>query len=157
NVIAALADLRVIDTAFDFYLERYVAPGLQVGLVPPPSEVFGGFSGLLHEPARQAELDDVPTDPRPEKPGPYHSHPPMSERIAALKALPQNGSVPDSSEVPALTLVANPDDVLARVAMRTLQKQVAGKQAVPWDVLAQTVGMQRAEQRAKPLQDIVFR
>jgi hypothetical protein len=157
NVIAALRDLRVIDTAFDFYLERYVAPGLQFGLMPTPPEVFGGFTALLAEPKRQAELDDVRQSPRKESADPYDSHPPMAERIAALEALSDNRSTPDTSEVRAIAILRDPADALARVALRTLQKEVAGKQPVPWDVLAQAAGMHRADERAGPLLAVVSR
>jgi Zn-dependent protease with chaperone function len=157
NVIAALRDLRVIDTAFDFYLERYVAPGLRFGLMPTPPEVFGGFAALLAEPARQAELDGVRRGPRQESADPYDSHPPMAERIAVLEALPDNRSTPDTSDVRAIAILHDPDGALARVALRTLHKEVAGKQPVPWDVLAQTAGMHRVDERAGPLLAVVSR
>lgn len=157
NAIAALRDLRVIDTAFDFYLERYVAPGLRFGLIPAPPELFGGFTALLADPKRQAELDGVRQNPRKESTDPYDSHPPMAERIAALEALPDNHSVPDAPDVRAIAILRDPGDVLARVALRTLQKEVAGKQPVPWDVLAQTAGMHRMDERARPLQAVVSR
>jgi Zn-dependent protease with chaperone function len=157
NAIVALRELRGIDAAFDFYLDRYVSPGLKIGLMPPPPEVFGGFSALLAEPARRAELDELRRSPRKETADPYDSHPPMAERIAALAALPGGGAAPDTSGVRAVAVLANPADALARVAMRALQKQVYGKQVASWDGLAHATGLYRADQRAKPLQDVVAR
>jgi Zn-dependent protease with chaperone function len=157
NVTAALADLRAIDTAFDFYLDRYLAPGLQLGLMPPPPELFGGFAALLAEPGRQAELDEVLRNPRQVAADPYDSHPPMAERIAALAALPQGGTAADTSGVRAIAILVNPADALARVALRSLQKRLIGKRVAAWDALAEAIGLHKADERAQPLRDVVLR
>src|SRR5207247_11124759 len=72
-------------------------------------------------------------------------------------ALPHNDSIADSSGVRAVALLANPGDALAAVAMRSMQKQVAGKQVAAWDALAKATGLYHADQSAKPLQDAVSR
>jgi Zn-dependent protease with chaperone function len=157
NAIAALSQLRGIDAAFDFYMDRYVAPGLELGLLPPPPEVFGGFLGLRGDSTRQAELDEMRTNPSPRPADPYDSHPPIADRIAALESLPPGHAVPDAPGVRAMSILANPADALAAVAMRALQKHVGGKSAASWDALASANALYRADQRAKPLQDVVAR
>jgi Zn-dependent protease with chaperone function len=155
NTMAALGELRTINAGFDFYLERYVSPGLQLGLMPPPPELFGGFTALLAEPARRAELDELRQDPHKADADRYDSHPPMAERIAALAALPQDDVAPDPSDIRAIAILVNPADALAGVAMRSFQKQLSGKQVASWDGLANATGLYRADQRAKPLQEVV--
>ena len=155
NVIAALSELRGIGAAFDFYLARYVSPGLELGLLPAPPEVFGSFSAMLADPVRRAELDEMAQNPRDRPHDPYDSHPPMVERIAALAALPRNEAAPDGSGVRAIAILVNPAEALAGVAMRLLQKELKGKQTASWDAMAQVIGLHRADRRAKPLQDVV--
>jgi Zn-dependent protease with chaperone function len=157
NAIAALSQLRGIDAAFDFYMDRYVAPGLQLGLLPPPAEVFGGFQGLLSDPARQAELDEIRKNPPPSDADPYDSHPPIADRVAALASLPPGAALPDAPGARAISILANPGDALAGVAMRALQKHVGNKSAASWDGLASANALYRADQRAKPLQEVVAR
>jgi Zn-dependent protease with chaperone function len=158
NAIAALSELRLIDAAFDFYLGRYVGPGLALGLLPMPAEMFGGFTGLLAEPARKAELDEMRNNPdNDKKADPFDSHPPMPERVAALAALPDDGVPLDTSGMRAIAILAQPGDVLAQVATRALRKELPGKRAVSWDDLAQAAGLDRADKRAQPLRDVVMR
>jgi Zn-dependent protease with chaperone function len=157
NTIAALSEMRGIGAAFDFYLSRYIAPGLQLGLTPPPPDVFGGFAGLLAEPSRQAELDEMRQNPGKQQADPYDSHPPTADRIAALAALPQPVVPPDPPGLRAVAILANPAHVLDRVATRALQKQIGGKQVATWDTLAQATGQHRADEHAKPLADVVTR
>lgn len=157
STIAALRELPGLDTAFDFYLNRYIAPGLKLGLMPPPPEVFGGFAALLAEPARRAELDKIRQHPREEEAKPFDSHPPIAERVAALAALPPDGSTLDTSGVRAIAILANPAHALASVAFRALQKPAAGAQIVPWEAVANATGLHRADEAAKPLREAVTR
>jgi Zn-dependent protease with chaperone function len=155
STIAALRELPGLDAAFDFYLNRYIAPGLALGLMPPPPEVFGGFAALLAEPSRRAELDEMRQHPREEEANPFDSHPPIAERVAALMALPPDGSTLDTSGVRAVAILANPAHALTSVAVQALQKPAAGAQIVPWDTVADATGLHRADEAAKPLREAV--
>jgi Zn-dependent protease with chaperone function len=155
TTIAALSELRGIDRAFDFYLARYLAPGLALGLMPPPPELFGAFSAMLADPVRRGQLDELAREPREETADPFDSHPPMAQRIAALRALPPGHE--HSTDSRAVTVLAHPTEVIAQVALRSLQKEVAGKQVLAWDALAQATGLHRADERARPLQEAVAR
>lgn len=81
----------------------------------------------------------------------------MPERLAALAALPDAGLPPQDSTVTAFSIIADPGNVLAAVANRSLKKDVTGNQPVSWDGLAQLTGLHRSDQRAKPLVDAVAR
>ena len=48
----ALQEVEVLDTAFDFYMSRFVLPGLEAGYVP--EDLFGGFAAMLR--ARAEEI-----------------------------------------------------------------------------------------------------
>lgn len=157
NAIAALERTRTIATAFDFYLARYISPGAEIGLLPPPADVLGGFMGLLADPSRQAELEQMRENPASESADPYDSHPPMAERIAALAALPHHGEPPQDRGARAISILVNPDDALAAVAMRALRDEAPGKQSISWDGLALATGLHRADQRAAPLREVVAR
>ncbi|GAA1420879.1 hypothetical protein GCM10009662_77630 [Catellatospora coxensis] len=50
--VAALTEIAVVDMAYGFYLNRYVSPGAELGLLP--DDVFAGFGELLA--ARQDEI-----------------------------------------------------------------------------------------------------
>ena len=51
------AGTPAVETAFSFYIDRYVAAGVERDMLPIPGEVLGGFAALLAEPSRPAELD----------------------------------------------------------------------------------------------------
>jgi Zn-dependent protease with chaperone function len=157
NAIAALERLHGIDVAFDFYLARYVSPGLAIGLRPQPPDLFGGFLWLLADASRQAEIEELRKKPQTRKTDPFDSHPPMPERLAALAALPDASLPPQDSTVSAFSIIADPGNVLAAVANRSLKKDAAGNRPASWDGLAQLTGLHRSDQRAKPLVDAVAR
>ena len=87
--------------AFGVYWQQEVVPLLEAGFQPP---VTDGFSRFLAEPemmkkvaqAAEAELAKAKTNP-------YDSHPPDSERIAALAAMPAGPGQSDGAA--ALSLV----------------------------------------------------
>jgi Zn-dependent protease with chaperone function len=155
TTIAALGELRGIDRAFDFYLARYLAPGLELGLMPPPPELFGSFSAMLADPVRRKQLAELAREPSEETADPFDSHPPMAQRMAALRALPPGREHLTDSR--AVAILVHPTEVIAQVALRSLQKELTGKQVLAWDALAQAVGLHRADERARPLQEVVAR
>src|SRR2546421_3615200 len=86
--------------AFGVYWQQEVVPLLEAGFQPP---VTDGFSRFLAEPdmmkkvgeAAEAELAKAKTDP-------YDSHPPDSERIAALAAMPAGPGATDGAAAVSL-------------------------------------------------------
>jgi Zn-dependent protease with chaperone function len=152
---AALREIPVLDAAFDFYLDRYVAPGAAMKALPLPAEVLGGFGSLLQDPERRAELDDLRAKPPKGELGRFDSHPPIAERIAAIAALPETGSAPEGGDASALTLLTNPQAALTGVGTRMLEEVSAGATGLEWDRLAATVGHTLATERANVVRAVV--
>jgi Zn-dependent protease with chaperone function len=155
NAAAALREIPVIDASYDFYLDRYVGAGLAVGLLPPPSQVLGGFGDFIGDPRRSSEMSELRDAPREETAHKYDSHPPTSERVAAILALPDDGRGLDESAVRAVSLLADPDRVLTAVGVSLLGDQAAGKTTADWETIARAVGVTSAKERARPLVDVV--
>ncbi|MFC4072176.1 M48 family metalloprotease [Actinoplanes subglobosus] len=80
--IAALRDLPALAGMQRLFHAEYVGPGWQAGFVP--DDVFGGLLRVLA--ARSTEMAMLRARD-PELSGPWDTHPPLGERIAALQAL----------------------------------------------------------------------
>lgn len=126
---SALREVRVVDAAWDFYLDCYVAPGWEIGLAPTSDAFFGGFRELLA--ARSQELGSVREKPADEEGSRWDSHPPIGERVVAMDRLPDVPARPDDR--PASVLVPHLDVLAARLADEVLD--VADRQRLPWDQL----------------------
>ncbi|GIH15091.1 M48 family metallopeptidase [Rugosimonospora africana] len=151
NTIAALREIPVLDFAFDLYLHQYVSPGWEAGVLPPPEEFFAGLRALLAEPDRRAALESVRERSPEGEPDPYDSHPPLTERIAALRLLPEAGRAPEGGE-PALALLRDAGRVCARVAATALDpKAAASKRVVGWDELARAAGRRMLSDAGAPV------
>ncbi len=151
NAAAGLRELPAVEAAFNFYIDRYVAAGVERDLLPFPAEIFGGFASLLAEPSRQADLDELRQDPTAEAPDPFDSHPAIRDRIAAIEALPPDGRPVDTSDARALATLSDPAATLAAVGARMLDGNGSGKRAVDWDTLATAAGADRAARSSDPL------
>ncbi|SDT68848.1 M48 family metallopeptidase [Actinoplanes derwentensis] len=96
--LGALRDLPALAGMQRLFHAEYVGPGWQAGYVP--DDVFGGLLRVLA--ARTTEMTMLRAR-EPEPSGPWDTHPPMAERIAALTALatPSGPAGPPSPAVPA--------------------------------------------------------
>jgi Zn-dependent protease with chaperone function len=148
---AGLRELPAVEAAFNFYIDRYVAAGIERDLLPAPGEVLGGFGALLAEPSRQTELDELRQDPTAEAPDAFDSHPAIRDRIAAIEALPPDGRPLDTSDARAIATLSDSAATLCAVGARMLVRNGAGKQPVDWDTLATAAGADRAARSADPL------
>ncbi|GIF40900.1 M48 family metalloprotease [Actinoplanes xinjiangensis] len=85
--VAALRDLPALAGMQRLFHAEYVGPGWQAGFVP--DDVFGGLLRVLA--ARTTEMTMLRArDPEPS--GPWDTHPPLAERIAALSTSPSSAS-----------------------------------------------------------------
>ena len=109
---SALREVLVIDAAWDFYLDCYVAPGWEIGLAPTSDAFFGGFRELLA--ARTQELGSVRERPAGEQGSRWDSHPPIGERVVAMAHLPD---VPARPDVPPAASAAPARSVPCRTSM----------------------------------------
>jgi Zn-dependent protease with chaperone function len=102
----ALRDVHAGAAAYDFFLEQYVAPLVERGV--RPRDLYAGFSALLDDPARKAELARLLEDVDAEPPGRYDSHPSLGQRLAVLAGAPAGAPDPEDGR-PAVVLLADPE------------------------------------------------
>ncbi|WP_051799829.1 M48 family metallopeptidase [Catenuloplanes japonicus] len=121
---SALEEVRVLAAAFDFYLDRYVGPGLEAGAAP--DDLFAGFRELLT--ARAEEIAALRASRPVEHRSRWDSHPPINERVAAIHAAPESAITPDDR--PAALLLPGLGD--AGLALQ--QHILGGRQltVMPW-------------------------
>lgn len=100
--LAVLRDLPALAGMQRLFHAEYVGPGWQAGYVP--DDVFGGLLRVLA--ARTAEMTMLRAR-EPEPAGPWDTHPPMAERLAALTAL----AAPGPDPMPISTATATADSV----------------------------------------------
>ena len=161
SAASALAELPALDAAYGFYLDRFVAAGLPDKLLPRPELALAGFAGLLAEPERQAQIAKVRANPPVRKPDRFDSHPPLPDRIAAIRALPWHtpadlsapagsGTVPDPGSR-AVDLLADPEALFAAVAADMLAHRAEGTTAADWDEIAAAVARRATVRSAGPL------
>ncbi|WP_037576873.1 M48 family metallopeptidase [Phaeacidiphilus oryzae] len=155
NAALALRQLPALDAGYDFYLDRYAAAGRSIGLLPTADEFLGGFRHLLADPERAAELEKLRREPPETETSPFDTHPPITARIAAIEAMPDDGRGRDTGS--ALSLVADPAALFATVARDVLAKSegTAGLAEADWPTLVHRLGRARAEAAAKPLRAAV--
>ncbi|MFI0418167.1 M48 family metalloprotease [Spongiactinospora sp. 9N601] len=138
----ALRKVRFTALGWDLFMSGYVSMAGAAG--SRPAQVMAGFSAMLAEPGRQAELASAAGEP--ETTSPYDSHPSLAERLAAIAALPDPGHVPDRR--PATALLVDPA-VAANAVEGTIwsPQALATLRPVPWEdmVAAAMYEMRNAE------------
>ena len=125
----ALQEVEVLDTAFDFYMSRFVLPGLEAGYVP--EDLFGGFAAMLRARAEEisalragaAEASGARAQSR------WATHPPLGARVDAIMAAPETTATIDNS--PAAGLIA--DLGAAGRALQARALRLDGAVQLPWD------------------------
>ncbi|MDP9798693.1 Zn-dependent protease with chaperone function [Catenuloplanes nepalensis] len=90
---SALEEVRVLDAAFNFYLGRYVGPGLEAGAAP--DDLFAGFRELLTARAEEIAALRAAATGIEEQQSRWDSHPPIGARVAAINAAPESPVTPD--------------------------------------------------------------
>ncbi|GGN67832.1 hypothetical protein GCM10010112_31640 [Actinoplanes lobatus] len=95
DAVAALRDMPALAGMQRLFHAEYVGPGWQAGYVP--DDVFGGLLRVLA--ARPVEMSMLrATEPEPS--GPWDTHPPLAERVAALTPRPSPASS-DTASAPS--------------------------------------------------------
>jgi Zn-dependent protease with chaperone function len=121
---SALQELPVLDAAWDFFFEAYVAAGWESGYAP--DDLFGGYVAMLA--GRQEELAKLrAAEPRREG-SKWDTHPPMADRIAAILAAPEVPRHPDPR--PAGGLVGGLAGAGRRI--QELMVDVGERAVMPW-------------------------
>lgn len=147
----AVAEMAAYQTAYAFFRDRFADAGIGFGLVPHPETLFAGFGAMLDEPHWQGVLEAERRVPSAQKPSAFDSHPPVADRVAALRALPDDGRTPDTSRTRAVDSFAGAHELLAAAARR--EPRHLDKSPTDWDTLTDTVARAYARKAARPLVD----
>jgi Zn-dependent protease with chaperone function len=135
--ISALRELPVIDAAWDFYFDRYIAGGWELGFAP--DDIFGGFGMLVA--ARNAELAKLRAHEPSEEKSRWDTHPSIGSRIAVMRATPPTGHPVDGR--PAHILL--PSIAAAGLALQAEAFAIGDRKVLPWPeftAAAITTGLQ---------------
>ncbi|MFS0700570.1 M48 family metallopeptidase [Cellulomonas sp. 179-A 4D5 NHS] len=144
---SALREIAVVDAAWAFYRERYLAPGWSAGVVPEPAQVLLGFGELLA--ARHDELADVRATAPSRDQGRWDTHPSHAARIAAMEQMPEPAAAPDPR--PAQALVPGLAGVVGDLAEHVVA--TGDRRVLAWDDLTATAVSASAQRSA----DSVYR
>ncbi|MEU8795288.1 M48 family metallopeptidase [Streptomyces sp. NPDC048643] len=153
---AALRRMAVLDAAFDHYIDTYALMGDPVSALPPVGEFFGGFARMLaaRDPQALAELAAARRTPRP---SPYDSHPPITERVALIEALPDDGVAEDPAAPPASSLLRDQGRLSAELEESALSADARTMRRLDWPDLAMARAEADAIGWARPLLTAVRR
>jgi len=130
---SGLKSIHACGPAFPSFWTSEVVPVLQAGLRPPIAEGFRRFlSAPTVAPAVSAELEQQLASCTSH---PYDTHPPLSERLAALP--PADAAVPAATPQLAISLLDKADTVEQELLRHFLPREVHEKLTpVNWDDLA---------------------
>jgi Zn-dependent protease with chaperone function len=103
-MVSALKKVAMLAPAYSAYLQQEVLPILQYGFLPPLAE---GFDRFIASPETRTAFDRMAREQVGDAAGEFDTHPPLSERVAALERLPvvQAANTTERS----LPMLANPE------------------------------------------------
>lgn len=133
---SALQEAPALAPVWAHFLSAYSGMGSGQGL--RPAQLFAGYSTLLADPETQEGMSHVRENPdEPEFASRYDSHPPIAERVAAIRATDAPDEIPGTDRAaPAISLFDDPD-----AAFAALEAEIfAGSELKPtdWDTLTHT-------------------
>jgi hypothetical protein len=123
--------------------------------MPQPEALFAGFGRMLDEPRWQGLVEAERLSPSARKPTPFDSHPPTTDRVSALRALPDDGRIQDTSDARAVDLLDDAPALLAAVAGS--EAHCVDHRPVDWDTLVTAAAAARNRDDAAPLVDAMYR
>jgi Zn-dependent protease with chaperone function len=147
--MSALHELPVLSAGWTFYLNEYVAGGLETGLAP--SGVLSYFPTLLA--AREQELAEIRAQPPSAAGSRWDSHPPHAERIARMQREPEPPVAID--ERPAGLLVPHLDAATMELERATFD--FGGRRLVPFPEFTAAAAQHGRQRHADELYRAVAR
>lgn len=137
SFISGLTKIHAASMAFDPYWKEELAPVLGSGFLPPIADGFNRFikaqniSKVIAENI-QKQLENPESDP-------YSTHPPLKNRIDALKAIQEN-EPEKSNHVMAISLIENLPEVEKQLLTFIAdEKRVASLKTIEWNETAEKV------------------
>jgi Zn-dependent protease with chaperone function len=103
-MVSALQKVALLAPAYSTYMQREVLPILRSGFLPPIAE---GFARFLDDPETREAFNKMVHEQATGDSSEFDTHPPLSERVAALERLPV-AKVTDVRDG-ALPLLPNPE------------------------------------------------
>jgi hypothetical protein len=150
-----IAEMSAYQTAYRYFRDRFADTAAGLGLMPQPEALFAGFGRMLDEPRWQGLVEAERLSPSARKPTPFDSHPPTTDRVSALRALPDDGRIQDTSEARAVDLLDDAPVLLAAVAGS--EAHYVDHRPVDWDTLVTAAAAARNRDDAAPLVDAMYR
>jgi Zn-dependent protease with chaperone function len=129
NAAAALETVHRAALAYEFYWRGEVVPLLERGFKPPIAHGFHHFMNVAH--VDNALKEDVQRELREGKGDAYDSHPPLRERVRALKAM-RGGDV-NPEEPMTVTLVRDVAQLERQMLSSIDEHAAAALQEIPWE------------------------
>jgi heat shock protein HtpX len=135
--IASLEEISKAAPAFHGFWSSEAAPVLDSGHRAPLLEGFRRFRGAG---AVSSALEEMLEEERKAEADPYHTHPPLGERIAALERLP-DVVIPaaDEDDEPALSLVADVDGIELDLVSFIAGQDVGYLRQISWENVPEQV------------------
>ena len=147
----AISEIQAYQAAYRHFRERFADAATGLGLVPHPEALFPGFGRMLDEPHWQRVVESERRAPSSQTPTRFDSHPPIADRVSALRALPDDGRTLDTSRSRAIDQFDDAQALLAAVAGR--EKRRIDKHPVDWDTLVDAVARVHIRKAAARLVD----
>ena len=144
-----LAETPAYYEAYQYFRSRFVDAAKGLGLVPQPEAVFAGFGLMLEEPRWRGVVEAERRSPSAQTPTRFDSHPPIPDRVAALRALPDDGRSEDSSSARAVDLLDGAPALLAAVVRS--EAHYGDHRQADWDTLVDAVARAHLRKEARPL------
>ena len=149
-----LAELSAYQTAYRYFRDRFADAATGLGLVPQPEALFAGFGCMLEELRWQGVVESERRSPSAQTPTRFDSHPPIPDRVSALRALPDDGRIQDASQARATDLLDDASALLVMVARR--EAHDVDRRPVDWDTLVDAVARARIRKDARRLVDALY-
>ncbi|WIX81215.1 M48 family metallopeptidase [Amycolatopsis carbonis] len=131
--VSALRNVETLDTAWDFFLDRYATAGWAAGFFP--GRLAEGYRALLADDSRKGEIAEVQKSFAKRKTQRFDNHPAMPERIAALESAPVVPP-PPGGERPASEILCDAEKTLDAALLTGLIDETLTKERTDWDTLA---------------------
>jgi len=134
-MVSALKKVAMLAPAYSAYLQQEVLPILQYGFLPPLAE---GFDRFIASPETRTAFDRMAREQIGDAAGEFDTHPPLSERVAALERLPvvQAANTTERS----LPMLANPEKhALLLLEHNAGTDTVRQLNAITWDDVGDSI------------------